>query len=190
MDSFYIQPDNYKLSVPIFSQLYPDFIPMGCECVSINMALSYSGIDTNVNNFIKDIPTVFDPRKGFMGDMYSIKYYNGTVPTIWPEALIDRVQSYKSNSYVGSKLTLEDIERELLFGNPVLVWYSWEPVNIAILTDSEPLYSSSGLHAVLVVGYDNQNWYINDPSLGERKLDKKTFYSKYEAYGSKSLVIR
>lgn len=122
-----MQPNNYKLSVPVFSQLYPDFIPMGCECVSINMAFDYKGISMDVNKFIEDIPTIYDPRKGFMGDMYSFKYYNGTVPTIWPEALIGKVQDYRSKSYVANSLTLEEIEREVFLGNPVLVWYSWEP---------------------------------------------------------------
>lgn len=185
-----IKPNSYKLNVPLYSQVSPSFIPMGCECVSAQMAFSYKGLDIDIHNFINEVPFSYDPREGFVGDMYSIVYYNGTVPTVWPEGLIKSIKNYRPNSYVANGITLDNIENEILAGNPVIMWYAWQPTNIALLTSGSPIYSSTALHAVLAVGYDEENLYINDPALGYRKLNKDIFYKKYESYGSRALVIK
>lgn len=186
----HIVPASYKLKdVPLLNQLSPDFFPMGCECVSVTMALNFKNINVQSQEVINSVTIDTDPRKGFIGSMYSMKYYQGTVPVIWPEALIYTVQKYRKNSYIATGYSQRDIENAVAKGNPVLVWYSWEPVNIAILTGTDVVYSSKGVHAVLVVGYDNENWYINDPTKGYRKLNKETFYKKYVAYGSRAIVI-
>ena len=189
-----IKPKSYVLKVPTLSQIVPDFIPMGCECVAENMALKFKGV-TNLSSkdLIDNMNNSDNPKLGFIGDMYSFKNYRGTIPAVWPERIITQVKQFRPNSYYSNSLTAEQLENEIANNNPVMVWYSWEKVDKALIVPGEfnPIMTSNGLHCTLLVGYDEKNWYFNDPAYGKvRKLDKNEFYAKYLAYGMKSVVIK
>lgn len=185
-----IKPTSFKLNVPLLSQVYPHYIPMGCECVASNMIYKFKGINIESKYLVDTLEKSYDPRKGFVGDMYSTLTYYGTTPTVWAEGLIKQVHNYRKASTVANGITIEMIEREILNGNPVIIWYAWEKTNIAIFTAEEPVFSSSALHAIVLVGYDEENFYINDPVLGNRKTNKEQLYKKFVDYGSHALVIR
>lgn len=187
-----IIPEVYILKTPVLYQLYPNFYPNGCECFSEYMGLSLKGIKNIIpQTLINEINNATDPREGFIGNMKSIKYFNGTVPTVWPERIIKQVKQYRPNSYYSNSLTIEQIENEIANNNPIMLWYSWVKVNVPLFTANGIIFSSKAFHCTLLVGYDKNNWYFNDPGLGKfRKLDKNIFYKKYVAYGMKSVVIK
>ena len=189
-----IKPNTLVIKGPTLSQIYPDFIPNGCECVAENMALKIKGINQFSNKeIIDEMNSAANPKLGFIGDMYSFKNYRGTIPVVFPERIILNVKKYRPNSYYSNSLTMEQLENEIANGNPVLVWYSWQKVDKALIVPGEfyPIMTSDGLHCTLLVGYDAEHWYFNDPAFGKvRKLNKKEFYAKYVAYGSKSVVVK
>lgn len=156
------------------------------------MGLSLKGIKNIIpQTLINEINNATDPRDGFIGSMKSIKHFSGTVPTVWPERIIKQVRQYRPNSYYSNSLSMKQLENEIANNNPVMVWYSWVDANIPIFTAKGLIFSSKAFHCILLVGYDKDNWYFNDPGLGKfRKLDKNIFYKKYVAYGMKSVVIK
>ncbi len=135
------------LDVPIIEQL-PE-LPTGCEATSVTMLLNYAGVEISKFEVVELMPySDDDPRKGFVGDPYSI---NGW--TIYPEALSELVMS-KAGSYenlTGSEL--DAIRTKLSQGCPVVCWMNMHGFYV---------------HAVTVSGYDSDYFYFNDPWTGEK----------------------
>lgn len=193
------------LSVPVIAQ-FPDF-PTGCESVSAVMALRYYGATISVDDFVdQHLPKSNNfwrengvlhgpnPNRYFIGDPASKNSYGCMAPVI-EKALIsyfgsaDRVKNTTGESL--SSLCTTYIDQ----GVPVLVWAtigmietegsdSWK------LEDGSTFTWPKNEHCMVLIGYDKQRYYFNDPYRGTVKSYARALCeARYEDLGMQSIAI-
>jgi uncharacterized protein YraI len=152
----------YKLlDVPYVSQLNPTYAPVGCEPASMLMALKSKGFaDITYKEFLDDMPkSATNPALGFAGSPYVQDASLRT--TIYPKPLAEYANTYAGGRAVDiSGATVEDIKKEILAGNPVVVYLTTRleaPVYATYIVDGESQSLLKNNHVVLVTGYDSEN---------------------------------
>ncbi|NCC78051.1 MAG: hypothetical protein EOM07_00395 [Clostridia bacterium] len=161
----------YKsITVPYHSQLSPVYAPVGCEATALLMALQYKGIarDVSYRQFLDAMPKhSSNPAKGFVGSPYKQDLSLRT--TIYPQALTDYSNTYGAGRTVNfSGSTVEDIKKEILADNPVVVYLTVRreaPVYVKYNVEGQIQSLLRNNHAVLVTGYDSEanKLKITDP---------------------------
>ncbi len=169
--------------------------PNGCESVSAVMALRYFGSDMTVDAFIDDYldmgspPEVGgigpDPDLVYCGDPRSSSGWgcNSTVIARALNRLIDPAQ-YAVSALRGaslSELCSTYIDNDI----PVIVWATVGMIDSSdadyyahwTTEDGKPVSYNRKLHCLLLVGYDENHYYFNDPL---RKNADGTSYTGYE----------
>lgn len=191
------------LEVELINQL-PEY-KNGCEATSLTMLLNYAGVtvdkDTVVSKMKKDATEVKydgrgnilewgDPRVGFVGDV------TGKKPgySIDPIALKSVIEEYLP----GKSLDLTGCEfyklQEILYtGRPIVVWVNktFEEPKVSYTWTSArgEISAFKNQHAVVLTGYDENNFYYNDPLTEEKNasISKEVFKGVWIAMGSKAL---
>ena len=171
------------------------FYPTGCESVSSVMLLQYLGIDITVDEFIEKYldKQEFeerngelygpDPRKYFCGSPYDADSFGCYAPVI--VNALEKIFSKKQESTGGetaagtyqavdetgtpvNELIIKYIDR----GMPVICWACIDMREPVIgpqwrLRDTGELFTwISNEHCMLLVGYDKESYYFNDPHNG------------------------
>lgn len=199
-------PKMNVIDVPFISQK-PKF-PNGCEAVSAVMALNYIGVDITPSDFITSYldmgnhPHIkggkwyaCDPREQFPGDPRLSTGW-GCYPEVIKKA-IDSMDNSDVEVTVLKDTSLSTLCSEYIDnGIPVVfwgtidmqqpkTWMTWTIEN----TDRTHTWISP-FHCLLLVGYNRNGYYFNDPW---RK--KQTFYPKeavetaYVGIGREALVV-
>ncbi len=200
------------LDVPYIYQV--DKYPTGCESVSAVMVLRYFGVPMSVENYIDnylpkgrapfrdEVGERFgdDPRKVFLGSPYS-KYGWGCYAPVIVTATnkcIDHKKLEVKNITGTSFDTLcrTYIDKEI----PVIVWATsgMAPLNPrkpshtwTILGTSEQFTWKSPMHCLVLVGYDDNNYYFNDPQQSKNyRYTKSAVLTAYSALGMQAVVIQ
>jgi uncharacterized protein YvpB len=169
------QVQNGKIvDVPHIQQM-PE-LPRGCEVTSLAMLLGYAGISVDKMTLANEITTIpfrdsnglrGNPNDGFVGDIYSFDnpgygVYHAPIAALAKNYLPGRIIDLTGSS-------MDSVFNMIDNGSPV-----WVITNsrFSQLPESEftTWQTSSGEiqityreHSVLVVGYDENNVYINDP---------------------------
>jgi uncharacterized protein YvpB len=199
----YAESSN-PISVPMVYQI-PE-LPRGCEVTSLTMLLNYYGVQvdkmTLAYNIKKDETPyrVMDgevyfgnPNTGFVGDMFS---FAKPGLGVYHEPIKELAESYLPNQVVD--LTGSDfdaVEYSLSKGKPVWVissytfspvpasrWMLWHtPTGDSIVTYIE--------HSVLLIGYDNEFVYLNDPMGNTFKTNKYSFILGWNQFGNQAIII-
>ncbi|MCC3648543.1 C39 family peptidase [Cytobacillus oceanisediminis] len=146
-----------KLNVPLVKQL-PE-LPTGCEITAITMMLQYKGVNADKVKLAKEMPKHYSsPYLGYVGDPFTKFGW-----TIYPTALMGITKKYAGSSVNLSKKSNATIEKQLYNRKPVVVWVS-------------PMHGFT-VHAITLTGYDNNDYYYNDPWTGQKsaKISKKEF---------------
>lgn len=200
--------DEVKLDVPLISQK-PELYN-GCEVTSLAILLKYKGIDidklTLASEIRKDItPMIKDkngqiliwgnPKLGFVGDVTGI---NAPGYSIDPNQLLSLAENhYEGEAIDLTNSTLEDLQRFIMVKCPVVVWMTCSmtlPKDFITWKDGQgnPVKATFMQHAVLLTGYDKDNFYYNDPlsNLKNASISKENFNKVWEAMGKKALTIR
>jgi uncharacterized protein YvpB len=166
--------DGKIVDVPHIQQM-PE-LPRGCEVTSLAMLLQYAGVSVDKMTLANEITTIpfrdsnglrGNPNDGFVGDIYSFDnpgygVYHAPIAALAETYLPDRIIDLTGGS-------IESVYNMIDNGSPV-----WVITNsrFSQLPESEftTWQTSSGEiqityreHSVLVVGYDENNVYINDP---------------------------
>ena len=210
----YIETNTEKyitlIDAPYISQ---DSYPTGCELVSTSMLLKYYGFEVSAleladKNYIELAPlekaddgTIYcaDPNKAFIGDPHhkdGFGCYSG--------AIINALSLYLSENYFDvadlSGISLNDLCMEYIdFGEPVLVWATINMMpsekrqkNSWIIKESgEEFYWLSNEHCMLLVGYDDENFYFHDPQRGAAvPYARDKAQQRYEELGCQAVTIR
>ena len=187
--------------------------PNGCESVSTVMALQYLGIDMDVCTFIDQYLecgyTPIRDKKGgnpnsvYLGDPRSPFGWGCYAPVIY-RALRKFVPAEEYHVWTGAGISLESLCRDYIDrGIPVVVWAtvgmidSGAPEFYAHWTTPEgrPISYNTYLHCLLLVGYDRDHFYFNDPLVPPSGRGKVTAYPKdavevaYNILGCQSVVI-
>jgi len=199
------KPSKQKvvLDVPLIKQ-NPE-LKYGCEVTSLAMVLQYAGVPVNKMTLAKEIkkdsdPIVRtnsgnivswgDPADGFVGDITGKK--KGYA--VYDEPITDLLEKYMPERAIN--LTGHPFDELLKYvenKHPVVVWTTgnyrlpdrWESWKHGAETIKTPL----DLHAVVLVGFDNNHVYINDPLWGKKahKVDKKQFIASWIALNKRAV---
>ncbi len=171
--------------------------PNGCESVSAVMVLKYYGFEIDVDSFIEEYlpcgekPIVGyigpDPAKVYCGDPHKKSGWGCYAPVI----------EYAMRKYISSEsydvlrpegMTLDELCRKYIDqGVPVIIWATVKMSNrenAGIFSywrtvDGGLVRYHRQLHCLVLCGYDDQNYYFNDP------LEDKNYGSKWMAYPKK-----
>ncbi len=182
---------------------YPE-LPRGCEITSLTMLLQYSGLDVDklklaeemkkdttplVRNKSGEIAYWGNPNVGFVGNITLNEPGFG----IYHAALFPLLQSYMPSAVDLTGKSFAELEKQVADGIPVVVWTTVEynnPTDWVIWdTDLGPIRTTFKEHAVLLVGYDEDHVYINDPLKKQFpvKVDKEQFIVSWNVMGKQAL---
>ncbi|MDR0915669.1 MAG: C39 family peptidase [Oscillospiraceae bacterium] len=201
-------PKSVILDVPFISQK-ADF-PTGCESVSAVMALNYLGVDITVDEFVDDYldtgnaPSAdksgklvgTNPRRAFVGDPRS-EHGWGCYASVIVNAVNKIIDSAKFTVSEISDKTIDELCREYIDnGVPVLIWATVEmvtPLSAVSWTDEitgERIEWVSPMHCLVLVGYDKDCYYFNDPLEHKNISHKKSLVkSAYDGLYRQAVVI-
>jgi uncharacterized protein YvpB len=191
------------LDVPLIKQ-NPE-LKYGCEVTSLTMVLKYAGVKVDKMNLANELdkdmdPVVKDkngnilkwgnPDHGFVGDMTG-KHLGYAVFDKPIENLMKKYMKGQTLNLTGKPF--EQILSQIDKDKPVLVWTTgdyklpdrWETWEHKGKTIKTPL----DLHAVVLVGYDKENVYLNDPLSGKKnvKVNKKQFIESWKALKERAI---
>lgn len=154
--------------------------PTGCESVSTVMLLQYLGYDISVDTFIEkylekepleEREGVWygpDPRTHFCGSPYDEDSFGCYAPVICKALEKILGDAYEVSDRTGTEIDIlirEYIDREM----PVVFWACinmWEPITgpqWKLKETGETFTWISNEHCMLLVGYDEEGYYFNDP---------------------------
>lgn len=192
--------------VPVIAQM-PKY-PTGCESVSAVMALQFAGesitVDDFIDQYLEKSSNFYneggmrygpDPYEVFIGNPRSRSAFGCMAPVI-EKAL---VKYYSSSNFVVNTTgkDMEELCRDYISqGIPVLVWTSINMIEPAYtsswnLPNGEKYTWLSNEHCMLLIGYDEEEYYFNDPYTGkEVKYGKSLSQQRYEAFGRQSIAIK
>ncbi|WP_174733745.1 C39 family peptidase [Mesobacillus harenae] len=194
------------LSVPLIKQ-NPE-LKYGCEVTSLSMVLHYAGVNVSkmelyqkiakdpdpiVKSPSGDILKWGDPAVGFVGDM------KGNKPGY---AVFDKPMEKLVNEYLPRRAVnltgqpFKDVLKHVGRGFPVVVWTTgdyrlpdrWEAWEHGKQLIKTPL----DLHAVVLVGFDAEFVYLNDPLSGKQKVkvEREQFISSWKALSSRAISYK
>jgi uncharacterized protein YvpB len=191
------------IDAPVFAQL-PE-LPAGCEITSLTMLLHYYGIAKSKMELAAEMPKddtpltlnadgsiAFwgNPNTGFVGDVTRMQRGFG----IYHSGLFPLLKSYIPQAIDITGESFELFEQQVASGIPVIIWttidfnipYKW----VTWDTPLGPLKTTYAEHAVLLVGYDENNVYLNDPLSGKKQVqvNKDQFIDSWSAMGKQGLT--
>ncbi|GKU82315.1 C39 family peptidase [Niallia sp. NCCP-28] len=194
--------ESILLNVPLVKQ-NPE-LRYGCEVTSLTMVLNYAGVQTSKMELYKKIkkdsdPLIKkqgnivkwgDPAVGFVGDMTG----RNAGYAVFDKPMEDLVNVYLPNRAVnltGKPFT--HLENHVKKGFPVVVWTTgdyrlpdrWESWEHKEKTIKTPL----DLHAVVLVGYNKNFVFLNDPLSGRKnvRVNKHQFIQSWHALKSRAI---
>lgn len=196
--------DSKRLLVPLICQ-YPE-LPTGCEATATTMVLQFYGEDISAEEFAEswlDKNSDFytyggidfgpDPNLNFVGDPFTSYGYGCYAPVI-VKAVNSNSATCKAEAFFGKDL--DSLCKEYVDnGKPMLIWASidmkktkegtsWQ------LPDGERFTWISGEHCLVLVGYDEKNYYLNDPLTGTVVSYKKQLVKdRYSELGKQAVYI-
>ncbi len=190
------------LDVPALCQ-NPE-LPTGCESCCATMALNYIGVQTDMATVASLIPRqeiesregrLFgpNPEELFVGSPFESFHCFGCFENV----MIDAVNSY-FDGVCAQKVygSLEDFCTEFIDRNQtVMIWATMNMRAISYtshwtLPDGNEYYWPGGEHCLLLIGYDEYYYYLNDPMEGAMvAYPKEVVQSVYEEMGSRAMVI-
>lgn len=192
--------------VPLIAQR-PNF-PTGCESASAVMAMQFAGasitMDAFVDEYLEKSSQFYyqdnvkygpDPNKVFLGSPRSDSAYGCFAPVIR-----DAINRYYGNTAHVTDATGSSLEelcsRYIDQGIPVLTWVSIRMIapyysDSWVLPDGSTFQWPANEHCAVLVGYDNEKYYFNDPWTGavggySRALSE----SRYAFMGKQALVVQ
>ncbi|HLQ40356.1 MAG TPA: C39 family peptidase [Tetragenococcus sp.] len=154
-----------KIAVALIRQM-PE-MPTGCEIAALTMILQTAGSSIDKITLAHELPYHdSDPNQGFVGDPFSQTGYS-----IYPPALTATIEKYIGNSIILSGETIDVLKKHLQQQkHPILVWLG-------------PIYGFT-IHALVLTGYDEAGFIINDCWLGkEITMDYSEFAKLWENKG-------
>jgi len=190
--------------VPVIYQ-YP-VLPTGCEATALTMLLQWFGVTVTkeavADSLIKE-PLPFEengkmkggnPYRAFVGDPYtkeSFGAFHGPIAQALNKFLPDQ-----SDDVTG--LTFQDLLNKIKENKPVIIWMSldlkelhvtdtWSDIN----NSEETIIWKSPEHCALLIGFDEDSVFINDPHTGKtEKYPSKIFQQRWEELGKQAVTIK
>jgi uncharacterized protein YvpB len=188
--------------VPHISQL-PE-LQRGCEVTSLAMLLQYEGIAADKMTLAKQIHKVpfrdanyvrGNPYDGFVGDIYTFSnsgygVYHGPIAKLAENYLPGKIKDITGQ-------TVDAVYSMIDSGSPawVITNSTFAPLPESELTvwdtNTGKVKITYKEHSVLIVGYDEQSIYINDPLANDPYIavPRKAFEQAWVQMGSQAIGI-
>ncbi len=202
-------PASVMLEVPFYTQ--NGLLPTGCELVSAKMVMEYYGVTPSIDDIVKNTFAKYT----YMADGKNYGYHpnDAFIGSPWDETsfgCFPPVMSEMMNQFLPAGKTAEPLEGESLEslaktflpeGTPVMVWatmYMKETYGAIgwYLLDSdgnrtdEWYFWPAREHCLVLVGYDENNYYFNDPmQKANVSWPRELVEQRYEEMGSRALVV-
>ena len=196
------------ISVPYIDQT--EKYPTGCESISAVMLLNYLGYDISPERFIDNCLEKRDfefhqghlygphPDDAFIGSPYNndLGSYGCYGPTV--AAALEKAAGEKYRAKVLRGLSVEELVSSYIEEDiPVVFWATLnmepsEPGPKWRLLDREGEFQwISHQHCLLLVGYDEENYYFNDPWLNQgcKEYPKEQVCQRYGEMGMQAVVL-
>ena len=189
-----------------------EMYPTGCELISLGMLLNSSGIEITPEEIIENLQYKNvvatdtglyggDPNKVFIGDPTTEEgfgCYNGAINILTCDILKKKqLKDYSTISMNG--VSLQEICKRFINNNiPVMIWgsicmsdtYTYDEYKWTIEGTEEQFQWISNEHCLLLVGYDEHNYYFNDPWVGCRvQYNKELVNTRYNELGCQAFTI-
>ena len=187
--------------------------PTGCESVSSVMLLQYLGIEISVDQFISEYLKCEayeereeglygpDPRKVFCGSPYDEESFGCYAPVI--KGTLEQILEQKCPGVYEvadeSETPIEELLKNYIDNEmPVVFWACInmrEPVigpEWKLKSTGETFTWISNEHCMLLVGYDEEGYYFNDPydHNGLIRYPKETVKDRHKAQYEMAVGIR
>ena len=182
--------------------------PTGCESVSTVMLLQYLGYDISVDEFIADYLEMkaFEEREGqlfgadpnlyFCGSPYDKDSFGCYAPVICKaleKAIGDKYETRNETNTSVDELIRKYIDADM----PVIFWACINMREPIVgpewkLFDSEEVFTwISNEHCMLLVGYDEEGYYFNDPheNRGLIRYEKELVENRHKAQYSMAVGV-
>jgi len=182
--------------------------PTGCESVSTVMLLQYLGYDISVDKFIADYLEMkaFEEREGqlfgadpnlyFCGSPYDKDSFGCYAPVICKaleKAIGDKYETRNETNTSVDELIRKYIDADM----PVIFWACINMREPIVgpewkLFDSEEVFTwISNEHCMLLVGYDEEGYYFNDPheNRGLIRYEKELVEDRHKAQYSMAVGV-
>lgn len=200
-----IGKSSWQENVPLISQVgeYPN----GCEIVSTVMLLQYYKFNLSVNDFIdkylpyeeldyQDNTTIGpDPSQYFVGNPYN---YNGR-GTLSPTITTSLNNYFKAvnSAYKAKNITGENIYTIASYKTPVVIWTTVDFTEVQSLytwyskDKNQIYYYPRNSHTVVLVGEDDDYFYINDPLNADevQKVDKGSLEESFDTNARQAVMV-
>lgn len=194
--------DEVLLDVPLLYQFDEPSLYNGCEVTALAMIMNYHGIEVTKNELADGIAKVpyedengllGNPNVGFVGDISGwdesgLGVYHKPVAQV----LGKYVPQEAINDISGS--SFDAVLQAVTDGQPVWVittvnFYPVDDIEVWKTAEGDVEISYS-MHSVVVVGYDQDTIYINDP-YGEKDygVEKEGFIDAFNQMGKQAIYI-
>lgn len=193
--------------VPYLNQISLGY-PTGCEAVSATMVLKYKGFDVSTKNIIDNMKIGSKKYKGEDGNWYGGNPFEEFVGNpslglskgsygVFAKPIANAMSVYaggrvKNISGCSEKSLLNYVSK----GNPVVVWCVKNAGNLSegvIWTyenRSGNFQELIGEHCAVLIGFDEDYVYLNDPSAGSNvKQSRNKFMSNWKRLYSQAIVV-
>ena len=186
-------------SFPTFNQ-FPNY-PTGCESVALYLLLRHYDVNVSVEEIVSRLkkgPLPYEnngqklggnPEVEFIGDPKT-KYSYG----VYNRPIVEVANQYKSGVVSKIGLDFSEVLKFVQEKHPVMVWTTINLSKPFISTTwvdyetGDTIQWISGEHAVVIFGVDDSQVVVSDPYTGTiRKLDQKTFESRYNYLGKRAI---
>ena len=204
LDTLPYTPREEKLiDVPKICQ-FPT-LPTGCESVAATMVLQYYGENITAEDFVRNYLEYdgdYDIHNGlvyrpspydcFVGDPFLNGYgcYAGPIVTA-----VNKTERFTATQL--NKVSLDMLCRQYIDNDkPILIWATMymKPSDIGhswYLEDGTEFTWISGEHCLVLVGYNESNYYLNDPLTGEvEEYPKDLVEQRYKELFSQAVYIK
>lgn len=199
------ESSHFIKDVPLIAQ-NPDY-PTGCESVCAVMALKYMKHNVTINEFVDDYLQKNDeftyvngenygpdPKEYFIGNPRFLGGYGCFAPVIKnaiakalndDKAVVDATGIELKN--ICSKYVANDI--------PVIIWVTISMIDTYpsarwTLQNGEQFCWPANEHCMLLVGYDDEYYYLNDPYSGENvKYSKELTEQRYAQLSKQAVAV-
>jgi uncharacterized protein YvpB len=176
------------LNVPIYKQQHS----LGCESTAAAMAANYHHVDVSEQDILDALPRNENPHLGFRGDIdgpyggiedYGV--YAGPIRQVLTRLGLD-AQHLEGG--------LDEIKAALRHGRPVIVWVTYglqaQTPQQVVMPDDQTVTLVPYEHTVLIVGYNRDGLWVNDPFTGTQDFYSEGDFLRSFAYlGNMALVV-
>jgi len=169
-----------KLDVPRYKQAHS----LTCESSAASMVANFYGVQLSEEDIIEALPRDENPNLGFRGRLDGVS--GGLTDYGVYAAPIREVLIANGLEAAYVEGGLEGIKRALDRRHPVIAWVTYklrvqEPVIITLSTGQE-VKMVNYEHTIVVIGYNQEGFWVNDPYDGKEYFYKSTDLARAFGY--------